>query len=205
MKSTSVALLFVAGTLFVSSPARTSAQSPPVELERELVAHWPLAGDTKDRSGNERHPVVRGRVDLQVAGRGGMPKTAAGFNGRDAWLEIPIDKSPQLKTGDFSVAVWLHMDEVLDDVPGDIVSQYDPARRRGFHLSLKSNAVTTSLANARHLHFGIDNDRASEWIDCGRPGNALLAFALTVHDGSLYAGTCEPGAKESGHVYRYDG
>ena len=36
-------------------------------------------------------------------------------------------------------------------------------------------------------------------------GNALLAFALAVHEGHLYAGTCEPGKDESGHVYRYSG
>jgi len=30
-------------------------------------------------------------------------------------------------------------------------------------------------------------------------------MALAVHDGELYAGTCEPGPGESGHVYRYGG
>jgi hypothetical protein len=70
-------------------------------------------------------------------------------------------------------------------------------------LSVKTNAATSSLANHRHLHFGIDDDRASEWSDCGRPGNALLVFSMAVHEGSLYAGTCEPGATECGRVYRY--
>jgi hypothetical protein len=65
--------------------------------------------------------------------------------------------------------------------------------------------VTTSQANFRHLQFGIDDDRSSKWTDCGRPGNALLAFALAVHEGALYAGTCEPEAEESGRVYRYAG
>lgn len=180
-----------------------SATAP--DLKRALVGHWPLAGDTQDRSGGEHHAVIRGGIDLQVTGPGGAKQSAAGFNGGDAWLEIPADNSPKLGREEFSVAVWLHTDEALDDVPGDLLSQYDPVRRRGFHLSLKSNAVTTSLANARQLHFGIDSDRASEWIDCGRPGKALLAFALTVHEGSLFAGTCEPGANETGRVYRFDG
>jgi hypothetical protein len=74
----------------------------------------------------------------------------------------------------------------------NILSRYDPARRSGFYLSLKSSAVTTSLADCRQLHFRSDNDQASPWADCGRPGNSLLAFALTVHEGTLYASTCEP-------------
>src|SRR5262249_52723684 len=45
--------------------------------------------------------------------------------------------------------------------------------------------------------------RASGWGDRGRPGKAVLAFALAVHAGSLYAGTCEPAKGESGRVYRY--
>ena len=187
------------------SPAAEPLQNAPMELKRGLLAHWPLAGDTQDRSGNGHHAVVRGAVDLQAVGPSGAAKTAAGFNGRNAWLEVPTENAPKLGKNDFSVAVWLHTDDAMDDVPGDILSQYASASRRGFHLSLKTNAATSSLANARHLHFGIDNDRASEWIDCGRPGNALLAFSMAVHEGSLYAGTCEPGAKESGRVYRYAG
>jgi hypothetical protein len=180
-------------------------EESPIELQRDLVAFWPLAGDTRDHSGNEYHAVLRGAVDLAAAGPAGTAKTAAGFNGRDAWLEVPAGQLPKLGQDNFTVAVWLHTDEALDDVPGDIVSQYDAGRRCGFHLSLKTNTVTTSLANDRQLHFGIDSDYSSQWIDCGRPGNALLAFALAVHKGSLYAGTCEPRANESGHVYRYAG
>jgi outer membrane protein assembly factor BamB len=33
----------------------------------------------------------------------------------------------------------------------------------------------------------------------------VLAFALAVHDGQLWAGTCEPGLNEAGRVYRYGG
>lgn len=181
-----------------------SPQAATVALERGLVAHWPLAGDAQDRSGNGRHAAVRGRINWQVAGPSGEAQTAADFNGRDAWLEVSADKSPKMGTDDFSVAVWLHAADGLDDVPGDILSQYDPARRRGFHLSLKTSAATSSLANDRHLHFGVDDNRASAWSDCGRPGNALLAFSMAVHEGTLYAGTCEPGEKESGRVYRYE-
>lgn len=138
-----------------------------VELQRDLVAHWPAV---------------------------------------DKAREIPATEAPQFGTGDFTLAMWMRSEEVADRLPGDLISQYDPAKRRGFHLTLKSNpGATTNQANWRHLQFGIDDDRASEWRDCGRPGKATLAFGLAVHEGALYAGTCEPGKDESGRVYRYGG
>lgn len=202
-------LLLLTVTGYLSQARVTLGQSPPsqssVELDRALMAHWPLAGDTLDRSGHLHHAQSKGPVDLQAAGPGGVMKTAAAFNGRDAWLEVPADQAPQLGKGDFSFSLWLHTEDSLDDVPGDLLSQYDPATRRGFQLSVKSNSSTSSQANSRHLHFGIDADRASDWSDCGRPGKALLPFSMAVHEGALYAGTCEPGEGESGHVYRYAG
>jgi hypothetical protein len=171
-----------------------------VEPNRDLAAHWPLAGDARESVSGESHAVTRGAVDLNAAG------PSAAFRGREACLEVPAERAPRLGKGDFSVAVWMQSDEAADVVPGDLLSQYDRAKRRGFQLTLKSNlGVTTNQANWRHVQFGIDDDRASEWRDCGRPGKATLAFALAVHGGALYAGTCEPAKGESGRVYRYGG
>lgn len=118
--------------------------------------------------------------------------------------EVAAPEAPKLGTSDFSIAVWARAD-AADRVTGDLVSQYDARKRRGFHLTLKSNpGVTASQANWRHLQFGIDDDKPGAWRDCGRPGKALFAFALATHEGVLYAGTCEPGAGESGQVYRYN-
>jgi len=130
---------------------------------------------------------------------------AAAWPRVDEPLILSAAKSPRLGAGDFSIAVWARAD-ATDRVTGDLVSQYDARRRRGFHLTLKSNpGVTASQANWRHLQFGIDDDQPGTWRDCGRPGNALFAFAMTTHAGALYAGTCEPGPGETGRVYRYEG
>lgn len=137
-------------------------------------------------------------VDIQRGLTAHWPEVAAPF-------DLPASDAPQFGTGEFSVAMWMQSDEVDDKLPGDLLSQYDSARRRGFHVTLKCNpGVASNQANWRHLQFGIDDDRVSPWRDCGRPGNAILAFAMAVHDGVLYAGTCEPGPRESGRVYRYD-
>jgi len=173
-------------------------------LTNGLVGHWPLVKDTKDASGNGRDAKVNGVV---WRGRSAGETTDAGavFDGRGAFLEVAPHPRAAFGHGDFSVAAWVWTDGSSDDVPGDILSQYDPATRRGFHLGVKTNTgVTFSQANYRQLQFGIDNDRVSDWRDCGRPGkNSLLAFGLIAHEGRLFAGTCEPGAGDSGRVYLY--
>lgn len=118
-------------------------------------------------------------------------------------VTVPSTESVAFEKGDFTLALWLKADA---GPGGDLVTRYDPAKRRGFHLTLKSNpGVTSNQPNWRHLQFGIDDHRDTEWTACGRPGQALFAFALAVHDGALYAGTCEPGRGERGRIYRYDG
>lgn len=171
--------------------------------ETGLLARWKFLGTSSDASGNGRDAVNHG-ADLTAEGPDGKPGGAAQFDGRDDFLEIPQDKPLRLGSGDFTISVHVHTNAVLDDVPGNIVSQYDPHRRRGFSLGITNNAgVTTSQANYRQVHFGIDDGRLEpKWTDHGRPGNALLVFALAVHKGTLFAATCEPGRDEAGHVYR---
>jgi len=171
------------------------------DLQKGLIGHWPLLHNAQDHSTHERHARVMGSLLF----RSDHMDSAAVFNGRDAWLEIPAAQSPTFGTADFSVSVWVQISDNVDDVPGDILSQYDPAERNGFQLSLKSNAVTTSHSNFQHLSFGVDDQQQSGWHDVGKPGNALLAFSMAEYNGDLYAGTCEPDAHESGHVYRYAG
>ncbi len=172
--------------------------------EDGLIAHWPLADDGRDISGNGLHATAHG-IDFTAAGPSKRVPRSAGFDGRASWLEIEDNDHLRLNHHDFTVAAWVFTDPTVDDVPGDIVSQYDVRSRRGFHLSLKTNTgVTFSQPNLRQLQFGIDQNRTAEsWVDCGRPGKALLAFAMCTFDGHLYVGTCEPGKNDAGHVYRY--
>jgi hypothetical protein len=173
------------------------------DLRKGLAGYWKLNGDAHDYSDNERHAEAKGDISFTAGGPDGK-NDVAGFNGYNSWLEVSSQKAPQIGKNDFSVAVWVNIDENSDDVPGDIISKYDSVSRKGFHLSIKTNAVTTSLPNDRQIIFGIDNNQPSEWKDQGRPGNAICAFSLASYQGDLYAGTCEAGKEESGHVYRLE-
>jgi len=175
-------------------------------VDNGLVGHWKLVGDCRDSSGMGNHGANHG-ADLAAKGRDGKPGSAAGFDGRSGRIEVPNSPSLRLGTGDFSISVWIHTESELDDVLGDIVSQFDPVSRKGFNLGLMNYAgVTSSQSNWRNVHFGIDDAKIEpSWTDCGRPGNNFFVCGLAVHEGSLYAGTFETGANEAGHVYRYVG
>jgi hypothetical protein len=173
-----------------------------VAAEPMPVAHWPLAGDARDTVGGkeaENHGVTFST--LPELG----PGTSALFDGRSSRLHVPFSPQWNLGRADFAISLWLHTAKEMTDSPGDLVTQYDPQRRVGFNLSLRTNTgVTTCQSNARQLQFGIDAGTEPVWTDVGRPGNAILAFALAVHDGELYAGTCGNGAEDVGHVYRFE-
>jgi len=191
--------------LIVIVAASQAVAAEPVALERGLVAHWPLDQDGRDASGRQRHAVPHG-VEFGIDPKQGNDRRAAQFSGRESYLEVPAAIAPKFGRGDFSLSIRIRSPRSSEGPAGDLLSRYDAGRRRGFHLSLKSDTgVTFNQASHRHLQFGIDDDRSSEWIDCGRPGNAVLAFALASYDGAHYAGTCEPGPNESGRVYRYGG
>jgi hypothetical protein len=171
-----------------------------------LIGHWKLAGDALDATENRRHLAVHG-VQWLPAERSDFGRAVATFDGRDDFLELPAASYPGLGTGDFTLSLWLHTDQELDDTIGDLASHYDAATRRGWQLSVQNLAgVTSSQPNYRHLHFGIDQAQLEpSWTDHGRVGQGMFIFALCVHEGQLYASTCEPGAGQSGHVYRWDG
>ncbi len=169
-----------------------------------LIGHWPLAGDAQDASGNNNHGQNHG---ADLAAPGSNNNQAARFDGHSNYIEVANSPSLQLGTDDFTLSAHIHTEAQLDDPIGDLLTKFDPSNRRGFNLGLKRHsAASTSLSNYRNLHFGIDHNRTDEqWTDCGQLGTATFIMALAVHQGYLYAGTCETDDPQGGHVYRYDG
>ncbi len=170
----------------------------------EPAMWWRLDGDRHDASGNGRRLENHGVRFGSAAPDGSL---AARFDGHTAYLELPAARAPQFGTDDFSLTLWACTEEVLDDNIGDLVSKYDAKSRTGINLGiLTCSGVSNSQPNHRTVHFGIDQACIDEaWTDCGRPGNAVFVFGMAVYEGELYAATCEPGAGESGRVYRYAG
>jgi hypothetical protein len=170
-----------------------------------LIGRWKLDGNVKDSSGQGHDGKNRG-ADLTAPGRDGRPKSAARFNGTGAFIEVPASKSLSLGKDDFTITVWAHTERNLDDVVGDLVSKFDPVGRRGFNWCIKDGYGSVgSQANYRNMQFGIDAGTEPKWTDCGRPGNSVYVMALCVYSGRLFAGICEPGKDQFGHVYRFEG
>ena len=196
----------MAGIALLLALAATAQGQPDKGLETGLVGYWKLAGDATDYSGNGNDGQNHG-VAFDAEGPAGSPGGAATFDGRSTFIEVPDSPSLRFATGDMSISVWVKTEADLDDVLGDIVSKYDPSLRRGLNLNIKHHAgVASNQTNYRNLHFGMDNGHIdAEWTDCGRPGNALLDYAMCVYEGDLYVGTFEAEADEAGTVYRYAG
>lgn len=180
---------------FAAAAALPVAAAP---RDQGLAGHWPLTGDAKDHSGNGNH----------ATNHGVNPATGE-FDGRSAFLEVPHHSSLDPGAGDFTIAAWVFTRGPVMDVPGDIVSKYDPNGRRGFSLSLySSSGGYNGQGTERYLSFGVDNARSPEWEDCGRPSptSNYVSNSLTVFNGGLYAATTDGQTEQDwAHVYRYLG
>lgn len=181
------------GGALATEPAANSSA-----IGRGLVGHWKLQGDCRDHSGHGNDGVNHG-VKLDDGS----------FDGKSAYIEVPSNGSLKLGTGDFSICAKIYTPQELGDIVGDVIDMYDPETRRGITLSINSSAGGyQSQSTDRHVHFGIDNGKLSEWQDCGRPNpeSNYVNNSMTVFKGKLYAGTT--GAKDPkdwAHVYRYEG
>jgi hypothetical protein len=163
-----------------------------------LVGHWKLQGDCRDYSDHGNHGVNHG-VELDTGT----------FDGASAYIEVPASDSLHLGQGDFAICLWIYMETEPDDIVGDVIDMYDPAVRRGITLSINPSAGGyQSQGTDRHVHFGIDNARCSDWQDCGypSPSSNYVSNSLTVYRGRLYAATSGgKDEKDWRHVYRYEG
>ena len=172
-------------------------------LQDGLIGHWPLASDGLDHG---PHGLQTTAHDVAFADTDGKP--AGVFDGKASRLTVDAAAQLGVGKGDFTVAAWIHTDAVRDDIVGDVISRYDPDARRGFGLSVVTNAgvTITAQANRRHVHFGIDDGHIeNEWTDHGRVGEASKVASLATIEGRLYAGTFEHGEDLVGGLYVFEG
>jgi hypothetical protein len=187
-------LALTSGCSSTSSPRGETQMS----LARDLAGYWPLRGDTLDQSGHDNHGQAHGSGAAE-----------GNFDGRGSFIEIPPSDSLDLGQGDFTLSAWVWTAPDTEDVLGDILTQFDPAKRRGFNLNLKASAGGySSHGDDRHVFFGIDDGRTSAWEDCGRPSptSNYISNSLTVFNGNLYAAITDAAKEEDwSHVFRYRG
>lgn len=178
----------------------------PAHAEDGLIAHIRMSAEPQDLSPSRLRIKVHG-TPRQFVEKAEQTAPFLRFNGRTDFLQIDAP-SPlhQLGTGDATWVIRASVATADDDLPGEILSQFDPATRTGYRWGIDTRSgVTSSQASWKQLHFGIDHGSTGEWRDDDRPGNALLIFSLAVHDGQLFAGTCEAETDGAGHVFRFDG
>src|SRR5688572_16117312 len=84
------------------------------------ITHWKLAGDARNAVADGPHGENQG-VTFQD---GTFPAKSAKFDGRGSHISIPAADALQLGTDDFTISLWVHTDEILDDDLGDLVSQF---------------------------------------------------------------------------------
>ena len=193
-----IAFLFLAQIFSVTIFAADDKKHHRQIDGKGLIGYWKLQGDCRDYSGKGNHGINHG-VDLQEGG----------FNGRDSYIEVSNSKFLALGKRDFSICAWIHTDNGLEDVIGDVVSKYDSKLRRGINLSIKSSSGGyQSSGDDKQVHFGLDNGRLGKWFDCGRPSETsnYVSNSLTVFQGKLYAAITDArNEKDWCHVFRYEG
>ncbi len=166
------------------------------------IARWRMDGDARDSVGPhhaQAHAVRFGTVE-------GRP--AASFDGRQSRVTVPVHPALRLSTQPFSVSLFVRASMPLTSVYGDVLSKFDPQRRRGLTCRIGgSSPGYSSVADVRSVHAGIDNNRLGEWLDHGKPwrSNTLIS-TLTVYDGALYTGISDalPG-EPTPAVFRWQG
>jgi hypothetical protein len=197
----------IASTSLEPSPQETAAGATAGStLTTTLIGHWPLKTDSRDYSSSNLISVSKA---LQFGQSNGTKtgQRGARFDGQSSVIAIENAHSLQLGNKEFTISLWARTDGAASDSPGDLISCYDPSKRTGFNLGIYSHGgVTNSQPNSRQLHFGIDQARLEAgFTDHGRLGDSVFVFALCVHNNHLYASTCQAGATQAGHVFRFEG
>ena len=169
-------------------------------MAADLVGHWPFSDNAKDAIGG-MDAEVRGSVQFeQVDGR-----PSARFNGRDAYLQVADDPKLALGEGDFSISMWVNARRPIDGIPGDLINKWDASKRRGMNLYLSGgSSAYSSISDARHAHFSVDDAYTGPQRDHGKPStsNSLISN-LVVYNGSLYAGIADAtAAQDAARVFR---
>jgi len=169
----------------------------------ERLAFWPLTKNA-DAQGDGVKTIRSAGLKFEPADRGEL-RQASVWDGRTSLIEATATDRLQAGREAFHVSLWFNIDGADDDLPGDLVNHFDHDAQNGWSLAVTSRSgLVHSSSNHRQISFGInDNRHAPAWTSHGRPGQAIYVHALTVHNGQLFAGICDPRAGSQGGVFRF--
>jgi hypothetical protein len=172
----------------------------------QRLAHWPLAHDAQDKVGG-CHGAIQA-VDFTADEVNGHTRSVACFDGVASVVTITDSEALHLGNRDFSISVWIKVASPVQGAFGTILSKFDVPQRCGINLSISGTAPAyNGMADARHVHFGIDDGYLGPWRDCGRPwpSNPGVPWVLA-YDGALYCGMADAdNPMDAAHVFRWDG
>jgi len=185
-----IVTLLLIGCLQIITNSGVLAQ-PPIPVYR-----WD-AGSSKSNETMTDVMITTGPGN-RIAGR---------FNGKTSEIRAShSDITTTLQNTEFTISLWASTEVQGHETAGDLLRILDAANAHGVRLGIDTHAgVTNAQSNLRQLQFGIQsNSITPEFQDHGRPGQSVYVFSLCVHDGRLYAATCEAGENQKGHVYRFE-
>ncbi|WP_242360120.1 MULTISPECIES: LamG domain-containing protein [unclassified Anaeromyxobacter] len=171
---------------------RPSASPVSVELDRGLVASYPLDGDAVDRVTRRPARVVGARP---LEGHDGRPRGALWFDGARAWVVL----GDALQLPRFTIAAWIRPDATdrvmaivskIRNLPGhyekNLELRLDPGGRLFLHVpgggDWDAAQGQRALEPGRWVHVAAtyDGRRAQLWVDGVRDGAPLeVAYAQT--------------------------
>src|SRR5262245_53588992 len=167
----------------------------------KLIAHWPLIKHARDAVGTMHGTASNIKF-------GNEDRAAARFNGRDSVITVPDALTLHLADRDFSLALWAKCEMPLTNTLGDMISKFDPQRRRGLNFYIAGSAPGyNGMSDTRHVHFGIDDSFLGQWDDHGKPwpSNSHVP-CLIVFNGDLYCGIADADRTEDkAKVFRFAG
>ena len=175
MKKTLVWLL--SGLMLETGAFAEGKSNPVVDLHQGLVAFYPFNGNSNDESGNNHHGTAH--YLTFTTDRLGSPKSAASFNGKYSYMELPDDKDFDFgKTTSFTIAFWVRLNTIpigtfpMFEASGIFSIELYAHTKRYFSFSVPNLSLTTencfTVSNERwnHIAFLVNRDKDTLQLYC---------------------------------------
>lgn len=129
------------------------------QIDSGLVAHWPMDGDALDKSGNNYHGVLEGKMEL-IEDRFGNGKCALASSDPTSTIKIPKDILID-STKEVTISYWIRADLLKSDQFRYNILGWDPAPY------VAPNAITNHITSGPNsfLDFNLRLDYySSVWL-----------------------------------------